>query len=111
MSYLETLPAPVPHPKSRNTDRLKRLVLDSVTSRESKRAYDRAITDFLMWCSTAASITGFTKATVQAYKTHLVQQALSASTINVRMRPSAALLPKPPTTTSWTRTLLPASVE
>ena len=60
-------------------------MLDSLTSGESKRAYDRAITDFLLWCSTEAPGTGFTKATVQAYKSRLVENALSASTINVRM--------------------------
>jgi site-specific recombinase XerD len=82
---LETLPALRPHPASDVIERLKALVLDSVNSPESKRAYDRAITDFLLWCSTAGPGTGFTKATVQAYRARLVEQALSASTINVRM--------------------------
>ncbi|MGH9615010.1 MAG: tyrosine-type recombinase/integrase, partial [Bryobacteraceae bacterium] len=45
----------------------------------------RAITDFLNWCSTTAPGTGFTKATVQAYRARLVEQALAASTINVSM--------------------------
>ena len=82
---LETLPALISNPASDVIERLKALVLDSVNSPESKRAYDRAITDFLLWCSTAAPGTGFTKATVQAYRAQLIEQALSSSTINVRM--------------------------
>ena len=60
-------------------------MLDSVNSPESKRAYDRAITDFLSWYSTAAPGAGFNKAIVQAYRARLVEQALAPSTINVRM--------------------------
>jgi site-specific recombinase XerD len=82
---LETLPAPISHPTPDAIERLKALVLNSVNSPESKRAYDRAITDFLKWCSTANPVTGFTKATVQAYRAHLVAQILAPSTINVRM--------------------------
>jgi site-specific recombinase XerD len=82
---LETLPTPLPHPAPDAIERLKALVLDSVNSPESKRAYDRAITDFLKWASTTARNTGFTKATVQAYRAHLSALGLAASTINVRM--------------------------
>lgn len=83
-SYVEKLPAPIRRPTPA-IGKLKDLVLDSVNSAESKRAYDRAITDFLLWCSTTTPGTGFTKATVQAYKARLVEHALAASTINVRM--------------------------
>lgn len=82
---METLPALVQNTASDDIKKLKALVLDSVNSPESKRAYDRAITDFLNWDSTAAPTTGFTKATVQAYKAYLSALGLSASTINVRM--------------------------
>jgi site-specific recombinase XerD len=82
---LETLPALTRYPASDDIKKLKALVLDSVNSQESKRAYDRAITDFLNWGSTEARTTGFTKATVQAYKAHLSALGLAASTINVRM--------------------------
>ncbi len=82
---METLPTLIPHPAPDAIERLKALVLDSVNSHESKRAYDRAITDFLNWGSTSARKTGFTKATVQAYKAHLSSLGLAASTINVRM--------------------------
>jgi site-specific recombinase XerD len=81
---VETLPAPISHPASAAIGRLKALVLDSVNSPESKRAYDRAITDFLKWCSTTPG-TGFNKATVQAYRAHLSALGLAASTVNVRM--------------------------
>ena len=60
-------------------------MLDAVNSPESKRAYDRAITDFLLWCSTEAPGSTFNKATVQAHKASLVQSGLSPSSINVRM--------------------------
>jgi site-specific recombinase XerD len=82
---LEILPVPPSRPNPDPIDRLKALVLDSVNSPESKRAYDRAITDFLKWVSTSAPGTGFTKATVQAHKGHLLALGLSASSINVRM--------------------------
>jgi site-specific recombinase XerD len=82
---LETLPTPIQQPAPDAIERLKALVLDSVNSPESKRAYDRAITDFLSWYSTAGPGTGFTKATVQAYRARLVEQDLAPSTVNVRM--------------------------
>lgn len=85
MDFLETLPVPLSRPNPDATERLKALVLDSVNSPESKRAYDRAITDFLNWVLTSAPGTGFTKATVQAHRAHLLELGLAASTINVRM--------------------------
>jgi len=45
---LETLPVPIVHPAPA-IGKLKDLVLDSLTSPESKRAYGRAITEFLAW--------------------------------------------------------------
>jgi site-specific recombinase XerD len=81
---LKTLLA-LQHSASDGFKEIKALVLDSVTSPESKRAYERAITDFLNWGSTTAPGTGFTKATVQAYKAHLSALGRSSSTINVRM--------------------------
>jgi len=82
---LETLPAPIFHPFLDTIERLKALVLDSVNSPESKRAYGKGITDFLIWYASAVPGTGFTKATVHAYRARLVEQGLAASTINVRM--------------------------
>jgi site-specific recombinase XerD len=82
---LENLPAPITNPTSYDIERLKALVLDSVNSPESKRAYERAITDFLNWGRVTAPGTGFSKATVQAYKAHLSARNLAPSTVNVRM--------------------------
>jgi len=45
--------------------RIKNLVLDSVTSPHSKRAYEQALDDFARWCGDRSSA-GFLKATVQA---------------------------------------------
>jgi integrase len=66
-------------------ERLKSLVLDSVTSPESKRAYGKAITDFFSWHLATAPSAGFSKATVNGYKAHLLLLKLAPSTINVRM--------------------------
>ncbi len=60
-------------------------MLDSVTSPESKRAYGKGLSDFFNWHSATVPGSGFTKATVQAYRAHLVSLGLAASTINVRM--------------------------
>jgi site-specific recombinase XerD len=64
--------------------RLKSLVLDSVTSAHSKRAYERALDAFARWCSQNGA-DGFTKATVQAYRAALETAGLAASSINVQL--------------------------
>jgi len=81
---METLPAHILPPESA-IGRLRMLVSDSVNSPESKRAYDRAITDFLKWYAITSPGTGLTKATVQAYRALLIEKGLAASSINVRM--------------------------
>ena len=65
--------------------RIKRLVLDSVSSSHSRRAYDTALTDFLTWYAANAAGDGFTKATVQRYGRELEERGLAASTRNVRL--------------------------
>jgi site-specific recombinase XerD len=65
--------------------RLKALVLDSVTSEHSRRAYDLSLTQFLNWYRTSSAGEGFSKAVVQRYARQLEQQGLAASTINVRL--------------------------
>ncbi len=82
---METLPAPVTQPSPDAIARLKALLLDSVNSPESKRAYGRAVEDFLNWYRRESPGTGFTKATVQAYRADLIERGQSASTVNVRM--------------------------
>jgi len=75
----------IPSPAADTIERLKNLVLDSVNASESKRAHSRAIEDFLTWFQTDRPATGFTKATVQAYRTVLIESGLSSSTVNLRM--------------------------
>jgi site-specific recombinase XerD len=64
--------------------RLQSLVLDSVRSTHSKRAYAQALDAFAQWCRTTAA-PGFSKATVQAYRAALEAAGLAASSINVRL--------------------------
>jgi site-specific recombinase XerD len=64
--------------------RIKSLVLDSVTSQHSKRAYEQALDGFERWCA-ESNTPGFTKATVQAYRAALETAGLAASSINVRL--------------------------
>lgn len=60
------------------------LVCNAVTSVHTRRAYSRALTDFMAWHSTTGQ-QGFTKATVQAHVTALRAQGISASSINQRL--------------------------
>jgi len=64
--------------------RLKALVVDSVTSPNSRRAYGKALDDFLGWYR-AGPRGPFRKAVVQEYRTKLEADGLAASTINVRL--------------------------
>ena len=63
---------------------IKGLVLDSVRSPHTRRAYDRVLTGFLTWC-TCGEGASFTKATVQRYRAELEARGLSASAINVQL--------------------------
>ena len=63
---------------------IKSLVLDSVRSPHTRRAYDRVLAEFLAWCL-ATGADGFTKATVQAYRSNLEARGLSASAVNVQL--------------------------
>jgi integrase len=64
---------------------IKSLVLDSVPSPHSRRAYDKALTDFLAWYAREGAGEGFTKAAVQRYGRVLEERGLAASTRNVRL--------------------------
>jgi integrase/recombinase XerD len=70
--------------KDETWQRIKSLVLDSVTSPHSKRAYEQALDAFERWCA-ASGVTTFTKATVQAWRAALETAGLAASSINVRL--------------------------
>ena len=71
-------------PRAAALERIKALVLDTLPSPESKRAYGQALDDFFRWCG-AEVVDGFTKATVNAYRVDLEARRLSSSTINQRL--------------------------
>lgn len=66
------------------TQQIVAIVLDGLTSEHSKRAYRKALEDFLAWYA-ASGKPGLSKATVQAYKVQLQTRGLSASTVNQAM--------------------------
>lgn len=65
-------------------ERIKELVLDSVSSRHSKRAYAQALDHFARWCAESGA-EDFNRATVQAWRSALEAAHLAPSTINVRL--------------------------
>lgn len=64
--------------------KLRALVLDSVQSPHSRRAYAKALDDFLGWYLETPR-GPFSKAVVQNYRSELDRLGLSSSTINVRL--------------------------
>jgi site-specific recombinase XerD len=60
------------------------LALDGLTSAHSRRAYQKALADFMAWY-TAEGKPGLTKATVQRYKAVLQECGLSPASVNQRM--------------------------
>jgi site-specific recombinase XerD len=64
--------------------RLKSLVLDSLRSAHSRRAYGSALEEFQQWCA-AHDSPGFHKATVQRYRAALEGRGLAPSSINIRL--------------------------
>ncbi len=65
-------------------ERLRKLVVDSVLSVHSRRAYAHAIDHFFSWYRDADR-GPFSKALVQDYRRCLETQGLAASTVNVRL--------------------------
>src|ERR1700736_4784859 len=65
-------------------EKLKALVLDSVSSPISKRVYNMALDEFLAWFQQAPR-PGFTKATVSAWRVSLEARSLGSSSIIIRM--------------------------
>lgn len=63
--------------------RMKAAVLDSLISPESKRSYERSINRYIAWLRTKTLAAGFTKATVQAFRTDLIASGLASSTVNL----------------------------
>jgi integrase len=65
-------------------DRIKALVLDSVSSPLTRAMYGKALDDFLRWYGSEPR-SGFSKAIVQAHRAYLEGKGYSASTINQRL--------------------------
>src|SRR5713226_2792308 len=64
--------------------KLKTLVLDSVSSPITKRVYNMALEEFMAWFQQAPRH-GFTKATVSAWRVSLEDRRLGSSSIIIRM--------------------------
>ena len=64
--------------------RVVQLVLDSVDSPNTKRAYGRALADFLAWHDYHGN-PPLNKATVQSYRAELIEAGYSASSVNQRL--------------------------
>lgn len=65
-------------------ERLRALVLASVSSGHSRRAYGQALDRFGAWCRAAAAA-GFTRETVQLYRAHLEAGGLAPSSRNLHL--------------------------
>jgi integrase/recombinase XerD len=65
--------------------RLKALVLDSVSSPITKRVYSMALDEFLAWFRQEPRPGGFCKATVSAWRASLETRRLGSSSIIIRM--------------------------
>jgi len=70
--------------KTAEWQRLKGLVLDSVSSPITKRVYNMALDEFFRWYADEPR-PGFTKATVSAWRVTLEERGLGSSSIIVRM--------------------------
>lgn len=65
-------------------EKLKTLVLDSVSSPITKRVYNMELDEFLEWFQQAPR-PGFTKATVSAWRVSLEARGLGSSSVIIRM--------------------------
>src|SRR5271154_2012685 len=65
--------------------KLKALVLDSVSSPITKRVYNIALDEFMAWFREEPRPGGFCKATVSAWRVSLEQRRLGSSSIIIRM--------------------------
>ena len=70
--------------KTTNWQRLKTLVLDSVSSPITKRVYNLGLDEFFAWYGLEPRA-GFTKATVSAWRVALEARGLGSVSINVRI--------------------------
>ena len=91
LSVLNTAEQASEHSHHSSQARLIALVLDGVTSEHSRRSYRTGLERFFRWIETGIrmSVTEpvFTKALVQGYRSSLLDQGLSSSTVNLRLSP------------------------
>ena len=71
-------------PQTNQWQRLKALVLDSVSSPITRRVYNLGLDEFFSWYGQQQR-PGFTKATVAAWRVSLEARGLGAISINVRI--------------------------
>ena len=74
----------IPKEKIAGWHKLKMLVLDSVSSPITKRVYNMALDEFMVWFQQEPR-PGFSKATVSAWRASLEARKLGSSSIIVRM--------------------------
>ena len=77
-------------PATANADseaRLIDLVLHGVISVHSRRSYKTGLTAFFTWVRVSGAAPAFTKALVQQYRSALLNDGLSSSTVNLRLSP------------------------
>lgn len=65
---------------------LTALVLDGVTSEDSKRAYAKGLGQFFAWVRDK-ELRPFSKALVQEYRAWLLARSLAPATVNLRLSP------------------------
>src|SRR6266481_9124711 len=70
--------------RAANWQRLKALVLDSVSSPITRRVYNMALDEFIAWFEQEPRA-GFIKATVSAWRVSLEARGLGSSSIIIRM--------------------------
>src|SRR5256885_8620529 len=70
--------------KHEHWQRLKAMVLDSVSSPITRRVYNMALDEFIAWFKEAPH-PGFSKATVSAWRVSLEARGLGSSSIIIRM--------------------------
>lgn len=83
--WASALPVLVPTRPGHDLDRLKRLLLAGMSAANSRRAYARALTDFVEWYVREPRRGPLSKFVVEEYRTHLATLRLAPSTINVRL--------------------------
>jgi site-specific recombinase XerD len=66
-------------------DHVKNLVVHSVASPHSRRAYSRAVEDFTGWWEAKPGRPPLSRALVQEYRSVLAESGMASSTINVRL--------------------------